>query len=186
MQSLWLIIVVFFLVILIVPIYANLHVSYDVLSNVGSLSLFIFGIKIFAYKLKFKGRQLVLMSQKETKDVELELSDKQMRFLEQLNSELKQKVVVKKIAVLSRIGMEDAYVTALVNGIFVSIVNSALAYIKNLKSMAKIELVNEPAYNGKHFTACTYVKFTITIIDLLYSLFMALVIKRRSEKYERI
>ena len=113
MQNLWLIIVVFFIIILIVPIFAKLHFSYDLLNNLGTLSLYIFFIKIFVFKLKFRNKNIVIISKKGEKEIETKIAKDKLRFLEQLNSQLKQKIIVRKITIYSRIGMQDAGISAI-------------------------------------------------------------------------
>ena len=67
MQSLWLIIVVFFLILIVVPIMTKIHASYDVFNNIGTFSLYIFFVKIFAYKVRIKNKNIVLLKQKDKK-----------------------------------------------------------------------------------------------------------------------
>ena len=186
MQSLWLIIVVFFLVLFIYPIFANLHLSYDFLHNMGTLSLYVFSIKIFAFKIRFKNKNIVIIPNKGESEVETSLSEGQMRFLEQLNSQLKQKIIVRNVTAYSRIGVQDASISAILTGLFNAVVSSILAYIKNTKKSARVSVISEPDYNGKHLTFSIYGSVALTIFDIIYSLIMSFVIIRRSEKYERV
>lgn len=186
MQDLLLIVIVFFLVILIVPYKIKLHVSYNLLDNLGALSFYIFFIKVLAYKVTIKNKNIVLISEKKEKIIEKEVSQKQMRFLEQLLIQLKQKVVVKKIYLFSRIGIKNAMQSAILTGLFNSIFCSLLAYIKNTKKSAQIGSFCEPLYNDNCFTIGAYIAVSITIVDVLYALIMSLILIKRSEKYERI
>ena len=99
MQSLWLIFVVFFLLVLVLPIFTKIHASFDILHNMGTLSLYIFFIKIFAYKIKIENKSIVLISKKGKEFVETKISDKQLKFLKQLNVQFKQKIIVKNYRV---------------------------------------------------------------------------------------
>lgn len=186
MQSLVLIIVVFFLILFILPIFIKLHISYDLLNNLGTLSLYLFFIKIFALKLKFKGKNIVIITKKEQKEVETQLSDKQMRFFEQLSSQLKQKIIIRKLSAYSRIGVSNAHYSAVLTGLFNAVVSSVLASVKNIKKSAKIGVFSEPAYNENHLIFSIYCSAMTTIFDIVYSLFMSLAIIKRSEKYERV
>lgn len=186
MQSLLLIIVVFFLVLIIIPIFAKAHLSYDLIANLGTISFYIFFIKIFAYKIRFKNKNIIIITQKDKKEIETQLSDKQMRFLEQLTSQLKQKIVVRKIYTFARIGTGNAYSSAVITGLFNVIASSVLAKIKNIKKSARIGVFAEPSYNENHLIFSVYGSFMITIFDIIYSLIMSLAIIKRSEKYERI
>ena len=186
MQSFVLIIVVFFLALIIVPMIVKAHISYDFLNNMGAVSFYFFFIKIFAYRLRIKNKNLVLISDKKEKVVETEISDKQMRFLEQLTIQFKQKVIIRKMYVYSRIGTGDAYTTAMANGLFDFIIGSIFGNIKNKKKSANIKICTEPSYNEKHLTICLFGSFMITIFDIIYALILSLLIIKRSEKYERV
>lgn len=186
MQSLWLVIIVFFLLILIMPIIAKIHASFDILNNMGTISLYIFFVKIFAYKVKIQNKKIVLIANNKTKEIEMELSDKQYRFLKQFNSQMKQKIVIKKINAYSRIGLSNAGTSAILTGLFNAFIGSILAYVKNIKKSAQICVKSEPDYNGEHLVFAIYGSFTVTILDLIYAIIMSFIITKRSEKYERI
>lgn len=186
MQSIWLIIIVFFLLLIVMPITTKLHASFDVLHNIGTVSLYVFFVKIFAYKVRLKNKKIVLYTKKNNKEVETEVSSKQMRFLEQMNAQLKQKFIVKQLAAYSKIGTGDAMQSAVLTGLFRSAACSFFAYIKNKKKSAKFKVISEPAYNGTFAMFSLYGKLSITLMDILYSLIMAAIIIKRSEKYERV
>lgn len=186
MQSLWLIIVVFFIVLLILPIFCKLHVSYDLFNNLGAISIYVFFIKIISFKLKFEDFELVLYTQKKEKQIEAKFSEKQMRFLKQLNVQFKQKIIIRKINAYSRIGVQDASISAITTGLFNALTGSLLAYIKNSKTSTQITIKSEPNYNGKTFTIAFYCSLVITLFDVIYGLIMSFMLVKRSEKYERI
>ena len=162
-----------------------MHISYDVLSNLGTISFHLFFIKIFAFKVKFKGKNIVLISHKNQKEIETAVSQGQIRFLKQLIIELRQKVIVRKMNAYSRIGFNDAYLSAVCTGLFNSIAGGLFAFIKNAKRSAKLNIVSEPHYNGSVFTISFYFSISITLVDIIYSILMALALIKRSEKYER-
>lgn len=186
MQSLWLIIIVLFLILFIVPIFAKLYFSFNVLDNLGAISLYIFFIKIIAYKIKYESGQIVVFTSKHEKDIEIQVSNKQLRFLKQLSVQLKQKIILKKVIIYSRIGLNDAANSAILTGVFNSIVSCFVGYVKNIKKSAKFYVLNNPNYNGYNFTFSSTISCSITIFDVIYALIMAFVIIKRSEKYERV
>lgn len=186
MQTVWLVIVVFFLILLIMPIFAKVHISYDLLHNLGAVSLYIFCIKILAYKVKFKGKNIILIKENKKKEIETKISDKQMRFFTQLSVQLKEKVVIRKLSVFSRVGVGDAFNSVMLMGTISVFINTILSMIKTNKPSARISYIPETAYNQNYFTVTLYCSFMITIFDIIYAIFMSLTIKKRSEKYERV
>ena len=186
MQDFWLIIVVFFLIILIAPIIIKINISYDLLNNIGSISIYLFLIKIIEYKIKYQNMQIVIFSQKDAKDIPIQISAKKLRFIEQLSSQLKNKVIIKNAKFFSRIGVNDAYATALLIGLVSSIIGTIIGVIKNKKKSAKFEIINIPEYNENFFAMSLTTRCHIAAFDILYALIISLLIVQRSEKYERV
>ncbi len=186
MQSLWLIIVAVLLLLIVMPIFTKIHVSYDVLGNMGAISLHVFFIKIFAYRIRIKNKNIVIITEKNKKEIETELSNTQMRFLEQLMVQFKQKIIVRKLLAHSRIGVNDAMNSALLCGLVQSVISSLFAYIKNTKKSAVCCVNTEPVYNGTCLIFSVYCSFALTLMDIIYSVLMSVMIIKRSEKYERV
>lgn len=186
MQSLWLIIVAVLLLLIVMPIFTKIHVSYDVLGNMGAISLYIFFIKIFAYRIRIKDKNIVIITEKNKKEIETELSNTQMRFLEQLTVQFKQKIIVRKLQANSRIGVNDAMNSAILCGLVQSTMSGIFAFVKNTKKSAICGVSTEPVYNGTCLTISVYCSFAITIMDIIYSVIMSVMIIKRSEKYERV
>lgn len=186
MQSLWLIIVVFFLIILIMPFFAKVYISFDFLNNFGEVSLYLFCFKILTYKTKFENYKLMVYTSKDQKDIELQVSKKQMRFLKQMSVQLKEKIILKNISFYSKIGLNDAFNTALVSGSINSLISAIFGYIKNTKETAKINIVNQPMFNCKNFIIKLNASFFITVFDVIYAILMSFIIIKRSEKYGKI
>ena len=186
MQSLWLIFIVFFLILLILPIFAKAYISFDFFNNLGAVSIYILFFKIMAYKIKYENKQIVVFTSKNQKEIEVEVSNKQLRFLKQLSVQLKQKIILKNVTFFSRIGLGDAFNTAIGTGLLNVVVSSFMGYVKNIKKSAKMKIINNPNYNGNGFMVSCVICCFITLFDLLYSIFMSLIIIKRSEKYERI
>ena len=186
MQIVWHIVIVFFLLLLIMPIFSKAYGYFDVLGNIGVVSLYVFFIKIFAYKIKILKGSIVFYTEKNRKEIEVQVSKKQLRFLKQFTVQMKQKIIIKNVTAFSRIGLNDAYSTALCVGTFNTLCSSVMGYIKNLKPSAKMRVVNHPEYNSSRLTFAAQITGFITLIDVLYALFMSFVIIKRSEKYERV
>lgn len=186
MQIVWQILIVFFLISLILPIFAKAYAYFDLLGNVGVVSLYILFFKIIAYKIKFANGNIILYTEKNRKQIEVKVSKKQLRFLKQFTIQMKQKVILKNVTAFSRIGLNDAYSTAVCVGLFNTVCSSIMGYVKNTKHSAKMRLVNHPQYNGSRLTFATQITGFVTLVDILYSVIMSFIIIKRSEKYERV
>ena len=186
MQSLWLIVIVFFVIVLILPISIKLNISFDFLKNLGAVSLYIFFIKIISFKIKFEGKSLILYSDNNKKKINFKLSEGKKRFLTQLFVQIKEKVIIKDCTAISRIGLNDAMNSALLTGLFNSVVGILYGKIKTTKKSSNLKIISNPEYNGNYLAFCVYSHIFITIFDFIYAILMSFLITKRSEKYERI
>ncbi|MBE7074421.1 MAG: DUF2953 domain-containing protein [Clostridiales bacterium] len=186
MQIVLPVIVVFFLLLLIVPIFSKVYVTFDILNNIGVLSIYVLFIKIFAYKIKREGKEIILFTEKDKKEVQLKVSKKQLRFLKQLSVQLKEKILLKRAVFYSRIGLNDAYLTALGTGFINVLVSMIMGYVKNTKKSARMQVINIPEFNGQYFAIAAHVTCFITLFDIIYAFVMSFLIIKRSEKYERV
>lgn len=176
----------FLILLIVIPITFKGKISYSVLDNLGSLGVYVFGIKVFHFLFLIKDNSIIIKTKKHKKEIEMEISNEQIRFVEQLLIQLKQKIYLKNILIDSKIGLGDAFNSAILSATLLNIFLSAFAFIKNSKKYAKIEVNNFTAFNEKVIQISGIIQFSISIFDILYCLFMSLVITRRSDKYETI
>lgn len=185
MHTFWLIITVFFLTLLIFPILIKVNASFNFLDNLGVVSLNIFFIKIFAYNIKFQNG-IVLYNEKSKKKINLKLSEGKKRFLKQFTIQIKEKIILKECTAISKIGLNDAMNTALLTGLFNSVVGALYGKIKTIKKSSRLRIISDPDYNGNCMYFCIYAQIFINIFDFIYAILMSFLINKRSEKYERI
>ena len=187
MESLFLLIPLFFIVIILVPISLKIRLSYNVEKNRGVSSIYIGPIKIFLFIFKIKGKAIIVKTKKKRREIDIDFSDKQMRFIEEFTKQIEQKIRIKKFYIMGRIGLFSADKNAIIvsfisiiSKIFLSILKTKKSYAQNLKAEFY------PAFNQDVFQLSGFGKISISIFDILYSLIMSTVIIRRSELYERL
>ena len=95
MESLWLLIVLFLLILLIIPLFFRIYLSFDPLNNEGMvvIKLFFINIVYFSFQLTING--IIIRTKKERKQLEYKFSDPKIKFYELLTLQLKQKVKLK-------------------------------------------------------------------------------------------
>ena len=136
MQSIWLLVVVFFLIVLIFPIFIKAYASFDVINNVGTISFYIFFIKVICYKTRLGKSGIIFYNSTKENDIPIKLSKRKVRFLEQLAVQLKQKIILKNLTVYSNIGAVDANNSAILAGLAQIIISAVFARINNIKKYA--------------------------------------------------
>ena len=186
MQSLWLIIIVFFVMLSILPIVCKVNLSYDLFNNLGVISINVFFIRVLLLKLRIENGKLCLYSGKSKKTLNIKLSEAKKRFLKQFSVQIKEKIIIKDCITSSIIGVNDAMNTALLTGAFNSIVGGIYAGIKIKKKSSDLKIISNPEYNGHCLSFCICMRVIITIFDFIYGLLISFLIVKRSEKYEGI
>ena len=185
MESIYLLIPLFLLLILITPLIVNIRLSFNLKSYTGIISIYMFKIKILLVIFRLKDHNIIVHKKSKKSESEFELSDEQKQFIEQFVVQIKDKVNIKTLVSFTRIGTHDALETSLYNGLINSLFAMLFGYIKNQKPYAKIDVVSYPAFNKELFLITFYGKISISFFDILYSLFMAFAVEKRREKYER-
>ena len=186
MQNVALIIIVFFLLLLAIPIFTKGYFCYDALNNLGVITIYVFFIKILCYKFKLTKNELVLFTQKKKKQVEFKVSKKQIRFLKQFTVQMQNKVAINNIAFNSRLGINDAMNTALLSGLFNIVCNSIMGILTTKKGKINYSITNYQNFNGMSLVVSVQLSFFIALIDILYAIIMSFLIIKRSDKYEKV
>lgn len=186
MESIYLLIPLFLLLVFTIPLIINIRLSFNLKNYTGIVSIYLFKIKIILVIFRLKDHNVIVHKKSKKSESEFELSDKQKRFFEQFIFQIKDKVNIKTLVSFTRIGTQDALVTSIYNGLINSLFAMIFGYVKNLKPYAKIDVVSYPAFNRELFLITLCGKISISFFDILYSFFMASMIEKRREKYEGI
>ena len=112
---------------------------------------------------------LVFYTNKDKKEIEIKVSDYQLRFISKFTNEVKRKIILKYLVFNSRIGLNDAMKTALLNGLINSFVKSSFCVLKNNRKSAKLILNSNPCYNDFGFTIACQITCFITLFDIIYT-----------------
>ena len=187
MQSLFWLFLLFFLILIVVPITINIKISYDPLKNKGVLGFRIFRFKVAFSSFKFKGLGIEVKTRaKKPQEVELKASRKDIIYLKRLIALFRDKLRIHNMFLDCKIGLEDAFQSAVVSGAINSVVCSLFAFVKNFKQTGSIKIKSKTEYNQKIFKIRINFKLSISILDLIYCLLFAFVNTRRTLKHEQI
>ena len=184
MESLYLAIPLFFIILLIIYFQIKVNSQIDVLAGYILLTLSLFKIKILKIKFMYKNNKLYFFVNKKEKEINIKLSFKQVYFVNQFISNLKDKIVLKNLNIQGKIGTLDAYKTSMQSATVLAISKTLFAYLKTKKHTTTLSSLIKPCFNQNIFLIKIDLCVKITLYDLLYSLIVSLVsIKRRI--YER-
>ena len=181
MQSLWLLIPLFLFIIITIPIIIESRFSYNFEENIGVFSIKLWLFTLATISIKIKGKYLIIRTKNDAKQVEISLIGPEIKLLEQLTVQIKDKIKVKKLEFHSNIGNGDAFETALLSSMFSIIIGIVWGYIKNQKDTASIIINSYSNYAEKNFLISLLARVSISIFDLIYSFIMASIILKKSD-----
>lgn len=184
MESLYLLIPLFFIILLIIPICFNVRIDIDGKKKRIDIILFILKIPVIKLKLLYKNNMIFLYINKKQQDLDIQLSVKQVYFINQFSTNLKDKIQIKYLDISSQIGLNDAYSTAMMCGTLNALIKTLFAFLKTKKYTATFDSKVVPKYNEDVFFIKSQICVKITIYELLYSVCVSLLSLRR-RVYER-
>ncbi len=157
----------------------NIGLSYDLNLNDGDFFVKLWGMNLVRGGLKRRGRKIYLIRDKNNKKLEIEINEEKLKFLKTLFIEIKNKIKIREIRVNSETGIVNPFYTAYFSSIFSSIILGIFASLKNSQPTASFELKNETNFYDNIFNLKSYYKLSISIFDVIYSIFVALLTTKK-------
>lgn len=180
MESLWLIPVLVFILLLIFGQVFKFYFAYSPLENSGLVVVKLWNIKIQYFSFQLKPKSIVIRTNNKKTQVEYSFNDPKIKFYENLSNQVNEKIKVKHIDIYSNIGTGDACESALICGVLNIFYKIFSAYIKTVKPTCSINISSHTQFNQKVFDFSMYSKISLSLFDFLYSLFMAILEKERT------
>ena len=167
-------VIVFFIVVLIITIRITISIqfNYDVLENNGEVKIKLFNfIKVFSANIKVSGPFIKLSSKKAgEKLVKLDLQDKNIKFINDLQKNIINKIYLIAFNSIIIFGSENSLITTSVMQI-INIINAYLfVKILNFESDASISMQTFPVFAQNKTNIYFNTKFIISIFYMLYAL----------------
>jgi hypothetical protein len=184
MESLYLLILLFIIILIIFPFSFNLEFFYDLNLNDGYFIVKVWKIPFKKVNVKRKGINIILIEKRKDKNLEIELNKEQLTFLKVFFNEVKNKIKIRKIEVTSETGTENPFHSSLFSGTYSSFILAVFARLKKAQPTASFQLENKTNFFEFIFTFKTFLRFSISIFDILYS-FMLAIVKTRKQKISK-
>ena len=173
MVELWFIIPAVIIFLLFLPIILELKVSYNVLTNTGVISFYVFKFNVFHYMFEFKDNSISLKGVDDDKEKQLDLDDPIIDFYKALIIEVKDKLRVRFLDIYYNIGLNDAFLSAMLCGYINSIVLMLYSAIKKDKPTSNLGIYDTVSYNKREATMVANLNISISFFDLVYSLIVS-------------
>ena len=182
MTALYLLIPAFLIFLLLLPIVLEVRVSFDVTSNTGVISLFMFKKNIIYYILEIKGNMIALKNEKTTIEKKIEFESPELEFYKYFVSEVKEKLRLRFLEINYNIGLNDAFLTSMMCGYINLICNTIFAYIKNAKPTASLAFYDTASFNKLEGVVSVKANLSISLFDLVYSLLLSVILTMKFKK----
>lgn len=185
MESLYLLILAFFIIIIIFPFSFNLEGAYNININDGYFFFKIWRITLKKVKFKRKGKAIILIEKHKNESLEIEINEEQLRFWKLFINEVKDKIKIRKIDVQSETGLGDPYKSSLFSGVFSSLILAFFARLKSSQPTASFVLNNQTNFFEFYFEIKAFLRFSISIFDIIFSFVLALLKTKKDKILER-
>ena len=174
MESLYLLFLAVPIIIFIFPFTLDIKFYADVIKNRGAISIYLWKIKIIVAKAKIKGNDILLKTKRHNNEVDIELGEEQLRFLNFFKNEVSNKVKIREINVYSILGLDDPFKASLFSSFFSNLVLVLLSKIKMWQPTASLNLNNKTDFYEAHCTLALRSKIALSIFDVSYSFLISI------------
>lgn len=183
MSSLYFLIPTFFILILMLPMFFEVKLSYNIIENSGVISVFFEKIKIKHYIFEIYKNSIRLKDENTVNEKELNFSSPELILIEEFSKQVKQKSRLKYLEVYYHLGVEDAYFTSLLAGV----INSALLIfftgLKNSRPTASLGVYDSVSFNKRVAEIAVDFCVSLTLFDVAYSFLNSLILTKKRTKF---
>jgi len=181
MQNLYLIILAVVIVVLLLPVPVAVKTTYSPYQNFGVLAFKFLNFKFKVATFSVKGLGLVITTKKgvEYQEIDISISKRQIIYVQNLLNQIKDKIKIKQMYFISRVGTGNALKTAMTIGALNQLFYGLFAFLKNEKQTASLTVRSTAEWEKKVFNMAVGFRFSISIYDVLFCLIYANLKARR-------
>lgn len=187
MESLYLLILLFFIVLLIFPISFSLRANYNMITNHGVLCLKVWKIKIVIAKFTIQEGKLILrVNNKKKIEKEVEINEPVFRFITFFQDEIKNKIKFKEVKSVSKIGLSKADLSAYASAVCSDIILIFYSRLKMKNPTCTFSHQCLTDFNDFSMFFSLSSKFSFSVQDIIYSFLASFLRTKGDFKNERI
>lgn len=173
------------ILILLFPIKMKVNFSFNLLEFGGAIGVFFYFIKVFHEQFWIKHKRLVTKKDNHIECKEMEFDSDEVLFAETFFKQLVDKIHFKEAFVFYSLGLNDAFLTSMVAGEINKYLYIFFAGIKNQKPTASVRVFDTIFYNKTICQFCVRAVFSISLIDVVYSLINSVILSKKLKKKKR-
>lgn len=182
MSSLYFLIPTVIIILLVMPIFLEVRLSFNLLDKSGVFCIYLFRKKLQYFKFEIEGREIKLKDEEETKEKQIDFDSPEIALYEEFSTQIKDKTRLKFIEVFYNVGLNDAFLTSMVCGVINIAILIFFTSLKNKKPTASLQLYNTSSFNKKVANLATVINLSISLFDVVYSFIISVILSKKKMK----
>lgn len=182
MSSLYFLIPTVIIILLVMPIFLEVRLSFNLLDRSGVFCIYLFRKKLQYFKFEIEGREIKLKDEEETKEKQIDFDSPEIALYEEFSTQIKDKTRLRFIEVFYNVGLNDAFLTSMVCGVINIAVLIFFTSLKNKKPTASLQLYNTSSFNKKVANLATVINLSISLFDVVYSFIISVILSKKKMK----
>lgn len=182
MSSLYFLIPTVIIILLVMPIFLEVRLSFNLLDKSGVFCIYLFRKKLQYFKFEIEGREIKLKDEEETKEKQIDFDSPEIALYEEFSTQIKDKTRLRFIEVFYNVGLNDAFLTSMVCGVINIAVLIFFTSLKNKKPTASLQLYNTSSFNKRVANLATVINLSISLFDVVYSFIISVILSKKKMK----
>lgn len=182
MSSLYFLIPTVIIILLVMPIFLEVRLSFNLLDKSGVFCIYLFRKKLQYFKFEIDGREIKLKDEEETKEKQIDFDSPEIALYEEFSTQIKDKTRLRFIEVFYNVGLNDAFLTSMICGVINIAVLIFFTSLKNKKPTASLQLYNTSSFNKKVANLATVINLSISLFDVVYSFIISVILSKKKMK----
>lgn len=182
MDSLYFLIPTFFIILLILPIFLEVRVSFNALDKSGVFCVYLFKKKLQYFIFEIDGREIKLKDEQQTQEKQIDFDSPELAFYQEFVAQIKDKTRLRFLEVFYNIGLSDAYLTGVVCGALNVAILIFFTSLKNSKPTASLALYNTSSFNRTVAELAGVINLSISLFDVAYSFANSVILSKKKSR----
>ena len=182
MESPYLLILTIFILFITFPFTFTIKASYDVIENCGSLGVKTLFLNLFVAKIKRKGMDLLIITQKKNSKIDFEVGEKQWAFIKNFKNEISNKLKIRKIFFYSNLGLENPFYSAMFSSSFLIFISILISRLKAFEPTGKFVHKGSTNFYNNKFSLGIKFRFAVSIYDILYTFIYSILKTKKDDR----
>lgn len=182
MDSLYFLIPSFFIILLALPIFLEVRLSFNVIDKSGVFCIYFFKKELQYFIFEIDGREIKIKDEHQTQQKQIDFDSPELALYEEFAAQIKDKTRLRYLEIFYNIGLSDAYLTGVVCGALNVAILTFFTSLKNTKPTASLALYNTSSFNKTVAELAGVVNLSISLFDIVYSFIISVILSKKKSR----